>query len=93
MGYRDGEWVMHDDGGWWMALGWLIVLVILAVIAVAVVIAVLRSQQGAHPISGGAGRARAADPEQILAERLARGEIEPDEYRTRLRTLREAHGP
>lgn len=30
--------------------------------------------------------------EQILAERLARGEIDPDEYRVRLSALRE-HGP
>lgn len=93
MRYGDGDWAMHDDGGWWMALGWLIVLVILAAIAVAVIVAVLRSQQGVHPISGGAGRARVADPEQILAERLARGEIEPEEYRARLRVLREAQGP
>jgi putative membrane protein len=34
----------------------------------------------------------AADPEQILGERLARGEIDPDEYRVRLAALRE-HGP
>ncbi|MFI8454631.1 SHOCT domain-containing protein [Kitasatospora sp. NPDC085464] len=27
-------------------------------------------------------------PEQLLAERLARGEIDPDEYRTRLDVLR-----
>ncbi|MEV7186384.1 SHOCT domain-containing protein [Kitasatospora sp. NPDC093102] len=32
-------------------------------------------------------------PEQLLAERLARGEIEPDEYRARLATLRGAGGP
>ncbi|MGW7444048.1 SHOCT domain-containing protein [Kitasatospora sp. NPDC054795] len=29
-------------------------------------------------------------PEQLLAERLARGEIDPDEYRARLATLRGA---
>jgi putative membrane protein len=28
-------------------------------------------------------------PEEILAERLARGELDPDEYRQRLQTLQE----
>ncbi|WP_224281963.1 SHOCT domain-containing protein [Streptomyces sp. LS1784] len=32
-------------------------------------------------------------PEQLLAERLARGEIDPDEYRARLATLRGVDGP
>ncbi|MFF2543094.1 SHOCT domain-containing protein [Kitasatospora sp. NPDC058063] len=31
-------------------------------------------------------------PEQLLAERLARGEIDPDEYRARHATLRGAAG-
>jgi putative membrane protein len=29
------------------------------------------------------------NPEEVLAERLARGEIDPDEYRQRLQTLQE----
>jgi putative membrane protein len=32
------------------------------------------------------------DPEQILAERFARGEIDQDEYRQRLQTLRSTTG-
>ncbi|MFJ9841283.1 hypothetical protein ACIRYZ_12540 [Kitasatospora sp. NPDC101155] len=31
--------------------------------------------------------------EEVLAERLARSEIEPDEYRTRLDTLRDGAEP
>lgn len=31
---------------------------------------------------------RKAPPEQILAERLARGEIEPEDYKTRLTALK-----
>ena len=31
------------------------------------------------------------NPQQILAERLARGEIEPDDYRTRLEALTATH--
>ena len=30
-------------------------------------------------------------PQEILAERLARGEIEPDDYRARLETLTSGH--
>ncbi|WP_354638290.1 SHOCT domain-containing protein [Kitasatospora camelliae] len=33
------------------------------------------------------------DPEQLLAERLARGEIEVDEYRARMDALRATRGP
>jgi putative membrane protein len=29
------------------------------------------------------------NPEEVLAERLARGDLEPDEYRQRLQTLQE----
>ncbi|MFB7123306.1 SHOCT domain-containing protein [Kitasatospora sp. NPDC056273] len=32
-------------------------------------------------------------PEQLLAERFARGEIDAEEYRHRLDTLRSANGP
>ncbi|MFB7945522.1 SHOCT domain-containing protein [Kitasatospora phosalacinea] len=32
-------------------------------------------------------------PEEVLAERLARGKIDPEEYRLRLAALREAPGP
>lgn len=88
MRYGDGDWVMHDGSGWWMGLVWLIVLIGLVALAVWVVITVTRGQ---HAVGGGAGRAHPGDPEQILAERLARGDIEPDEYRVRLQALREAH--
>ncbi|MEU6537714.1 SHOCT domain-containing protein [Streptomyces sp. NPDC047000] len=35
----------------------------------------------------------APTPEQLLAERFARGEIDEDEYRRRLAVLRDAGGP
>ncbi|MFG2907794.1 SHOCT domain-containing protein [Kitasatospora sp. NPDC048286] len=41
---------------------------------------------------GGQGGQRPA-PEQLLAERFARGEIDAEEYRHRLDTLRSANGP
>jgi putative membrane protein len=37
---------------------------------------------------GGSGQSAASAPEQILAERYARGEIDEEEYRRRLGTLR-----
>ncbi len=42
------------------------------------------------------GAATGGQPEQVLAHRYARGEIDDDEYRRRLSTLRDAapvHGP
>ncbi|MFF0411220.1 SHOCT domain-containing protein [Kitasatospora sp. NPDC004745] len=59
---------------------------------------------GAGPAAPGAGRAgqgwggahgsaAGPTPEQVLAERFARGEIDAEEYRHRLDTLRSADGP
>ena len=69
----------HMGGGWWwvMGIGW---LVFLAAIVVIVVLLVRRSDdRGASARSG---------PEDLLAERLARGEIDEDEYRRRRDALR-----
>ena len=69
---RDGG---HMDGGWWwvMGIGW---LVFLAAIVVVVVVLVRRSDhRGTTVARSGA--------EELLAERLARGEIDEDEYRRR----------
>ncbi|MFI2610428.1 SHOCT domain-containing protein [Kitasatospora sp. NPDC018619] len=41
---------------------------------------------------GGQGSPR-VPPEQVLAERFARGEIDAEEYRHRLETLRAVNGP
>ncbi|WP_316525904.1 SHOCT domain-containing protein [Kitasatospora brasiliensis] len=45
-----------------------------------------RSGQASDGVQGAA-------PEQLLAERFARGEIDAEEYRHRLDTLRSANGP
>ena len=67
----------------------LIVLLLFAAIVIGGVWLVVgrprRAGEDRAPAAGGAA-------EQILAERLARGEIDPDEYRVRLSALRE-HGP
>ncbi len=74
---RDGG---HMDGGWWwvMGIGW---LVFLAAIIVIVLLLVRRSDHRATTDS----RSR---PEGLLAERLARGEIDEDEYGRRRAALR-----
>jgi putative membrane protein len=74
----------HMDAGWGlvMALG---MLAVWALIVVAIV----------WFIRTGTGRASSTHPagnaEQILAERLARGEIDAEDYRARLAALRAAH--
>ena len=73
-------WEWHDwSRGWWllMSTGMLAFWVAVAWFAVVAV-------RG--------GRDTAPDPESVLADRLARGEIDTDEYRQRLDALRDSHG-
>ena len=66
-------------------------LLVLLLLVASIVWVVAMAMRGARPLSGTAlpePRRAAADPEAILAERLARGEIDPDEYSMRLRALR-----
>lgn len=70
----------HMGGGWWwvMGVGWLVFLALI----VLVVIFVVR-----HSVDRGQrGTSRGA--EDVLSERLARGEIDEDEYRRRRDALR-----
>ncbi|MFM8267376.1 MAG: hypothetical protein ACKOA2_05100 [Ilumatobacteraceae bacterium] len=79
----------HGDRVWWF-VGLLAVIALWAVVVWLIVGAVRRPGGGAPVESGPAAPASPArpTPEQILAERLARGEIDPDDYRLRLETLR-----
>ena len=67
-------------GGWWwvMGVGW---LVFLALIVLVVIFVVRQSVD-----RGQRGTSRGA--EDVLSERLARGEIDEDEYRRRRDALR-----
>jgi putative membrane protein len=69
-----------DGHGWMWLWGGLMMLSVVVVIGL-VVWAILRSTQPS--VSGPHDRAR-----EILAERLARGEITPEEYRERAQQLR-----
>ena len=86
----DGFGRRHRDG----ELMFLLPLLLLA--AAAVLLVVL--WRGRHPVTlGGTAPAAAASPtlnaQSILAERLARGEISPDDYRAAITVLRETPAP
>jgi putative membrane protein len=72
-----------NDSGWawfWMAT-MMVVFWAIVVAAIVLVVRALRSPQG-----GGIPAART--PQDILAERYARGEIDADEYRRRVDELK-----
>jgi len=79
----------HDGFGW----GWIPMVIMMLLVWGSLIwlgVALLR-RTGSHvPASGPAGPP-APSPQQILAARLARGEIEPDDYRARLETLTSGH--
>ncbi len=78
-------WYGHEMSGW----GFPLTLIGMAVFWAAVIygiVALVRYTGRNTPPSGDPGRAPGA--EQLLAERLARGEIDEDEYRRRLAALR-----
>ena len=71
----------HMDGGWWwvMGVGWLLFLAFIGVLVFLLV---------RHHTDAGTVRRRST-AEDLLAERLARGEIDEDEYRRRRDALRD----
>jgi putative membrane protein len=78
-------WNHHGMSGW----GWFVASVsailfwaLLVLLIVLLVRAMSRGFGHPHDVSG-------ASPEQVLAERFARGEIDEEEYRRRLGVLRE----
>lgn len=82
-------WRMHDQGA-----GWVMVLLMLVVV-IAVVVAVVAILRGTVPLSSATHAApgpRGPDPRAILQERFARGEIDEQDFRTRMRALDESTG-
>jgi putative membrane protein len=76
----DGD--SHMDGGWWwvMGIGWLLFLAFLGFLVYLLV---------RHHTESGTRLGRGTTAEQLLADRLARGEIDENEYRSRRDALRE----
>jgi putative membrane protein len=93
MGQWGGMGMGWGLGMWGMGLLWLLLVagVVIAVVALVRGLGPGRSQApGAPPTSPDVGRVDdRASAQAILAERLARGEIEIDEYSNRSRALRE----
>jgi putative membrane protein len=82
-GLLDAQGIDHMNGFGWgmMGIGWVMGLILIGVLVWAVVQATSRSNESGAPTSAGSAEA-------ILADRFARGEIDDDEYRRRLDTLR-----
>ncbi|EDX24403.1 SHOCT domain-containing protein [Streptomyces sp. Mg1] len=81
-------WYNHDVSGWgWFAMSVGMILFWALIITVAVLLfrAIARPHEHTHVPA-------TPSPEQVLAARLARGEIDEDDYRRRLGALRRA-GP
>ncbi|HEY0229238.1 MAG TPA: SHOCT domain-containing protein [Mycobacterium sp.] len=87
--------MMYDhDMGWWgwagMAVG-MVLFWALVIGGIVALVAYITGDRDGRQIPPGA--TLTASPEQVLADRFARGEINETEYRDRLAALREhAHG-
>ncbi len=82
-------WVDHDVTGWgygWMAIS---MVVFCGLIISGIVVLVRYLARSEQPRGGPADR---PSPEQVLAERFARGEVDEEEFHRRLETLRAAAG-
>ncbi|MFD3356862.1 SHOCT domain-containing protein [Streptomyces fradiae] len=81
-------WYDHDVSGWgWFAMSFGMIAFWVLIITVAVL--ALRTVGRASERPTGPTGSR---PEQVLAERFARGEIDEEEYQKRLHALRASGG-
>jgi putative membrane protein len=78
-GWHHGVW-----GWWWMPAMMLLTLVVV-VVFVWVLVSWARTNQPGPP----GPQTHRPGPEEILAERFARGELDANEYRERLAVMRE----
>jgi putative membrane protein len=87
----------HGMGGWgWFAMSvgtllfWAVLIVGVALVVRALTRTGERGRPPAEPRPSAGGGSAGPSPEQVLAERFARGEIDEQEYRARLAVLRDA---
>ena len=80
----------HNRGG-----GMLLVLLLLLAAAVVLAVLLWRGRHPAHPavVAGPNPTSPTMNAQAILADRLARGEISPDDYRAAVAVLRETPPP
>lgn len=93
---HNGNWDYGMDGGaWWWIPMMLVMIAFWGAIIWLVVGLIRRPNHGFHSAETGFNAAppalspRVPTGQEILAERLARGEIEPDEYRQRMEVLKD----
>ncbi|KUO19848.1 SHOCT domain-containing protein [Streptomyces dysideae] len=80
-------WYDHDLGGWgWFAMSASMILFWALIIAAGVLL--FRALARTSDTRTTTGTPPATHPEELLAERFARGEIDEDEYHRRLTVLR-----
>lgn len=79
-------WYGNGMGGWGYVL-MSVSMILFWALVIAGVVALVRYLGRSSQHSHGSGAARST-PEQVLAERFARGDIDDEEYRQRLETLR-----
>ena len=85
-------WYGDHMSGWGYGLGIILTIVFWGALSAAVIAVVRHLGRGRQDRLPPEPPAQASQPpraEQVLAERFARGEIDADEYRQRLDTLRE----
>lgn len=76
------------DGGWWLGMGvGMIVWVLMTVLIVVLVVRALIGPQWPRKEPPRNEQPSRQEPEAILRERFARGEIDADEYQRRLDLL------
>ncbi|MER5642752.1 SHOCT domain-containing protein [Kitasatospora sp. NPDC002227] len=85
-------WNDHDMNGWGIGLMTFGTLLLLGLLIVAVVVLLRYAGHAPHHHPVPPAPPVRPEPEQLLAERLARGEIDTDEYRRRLDALRDGRG-
>lgn len=83
----DDGWMWGHGWGGWLAMG-LVMLIFWAGLIAAAILAIRYLGTTSRPAGPGAG-GRSPGPEDVLAGRYARGEIDDEEYRRRVTVLRE----
>jgi putative membrane protein len=83
---NNGNWNGMDGGNWWwMSIMMFVVLGGFIWLGVTLV----RNANRTPHTPGTSTTPTSSTPQELLAERLARGEIEPDDYRQRLDALQD----